>query len=159
MSDQPRIVYADSDLESCRFLETLLTGLYQLPTTAVTDPTLVLELSAHNPFDLYILDYCFPETTAVEVCRSLRALQVHSPIVVYSALDRDIDRRLAAEAGAELFFSKPDDLPRLGPEIFRLLNFGPVARSPWPDHPKISTNGRISESSRFKLPRKSSGIL
>lgn len=159
MSHQPRIVYADSDLESCRFLETMLTDLYQLPTTAVTDPTLVLELSAQEPFDLYVLDYCFPQTTAAEICRSLHALQVYSPTVIYSALDRDIDRRLAAEAGAELFFSKPDDLPKLGPGILRLLNIGPAARTPEPEHPKLGTNGLVNSTSRFKLPRRGSGIL
>lgn len=159
MSNQPQIVYLDSDVESCRFLEALLTDIYQLPTTAVTDPTLLLELSTSRPFDLYLMDYCYPETTAVEICRSIRALAIGSPIVVYSALDRDVDRRLASEAGADLFLSKPDDLPILGSEVRRLLRSRHNEAVRAPEFPSFGMTGHTGRPGRAKLRRKGAGIL
>lgn len=163
MSIQPQIVYVDSDLESCSFVETLLTEVYRLPTVAVTDPTRMLELSADRPFDLYLMDYCFPQTTAVELCHSLRMLNVDSPIVVYSVLDRDIDRRLASEAGADLFLSKPDDLPILGQELFRLLDSRPrrgdFMASRLVGTINLETPSLIKRSRRIRLRRKGAGIL
>lgn len=65
--------------------------------------------------DLIILDLMMPGLSGLEVCRLLKARQdtKHIPIIILSALARDIDKEYARKAGADHYMSKPfltDDL-------------------------------------------------
>ncbi len=59
--------------------------------------------------DLIILDLMMPGMSGLEVCRLLKMRQdtKHIPIIILSALNRDVDREYAKEAGANLYISKP----------------------------------------------------
>ena len=64
-------------------------------------------------FDLVLLDIQLPRRSGIEVCRSLRAAGLRTPIVALSAsvLPEEVAR--TKEAGFELFWSKPISPPDL----------------------------------------------
>lgn len=69
-----------------------------------------LELATKDPPALALLDLTMPgEFDGFEVCRRLRAAGPTSaiPIIVVTALDDDVSRKTAAEAGASAYFTKP----------------------------------------------------
>lgn len=80
------------------------------------------ELMAAGTFDLYIFDqpWRYPLTT-LELCRSVRQNDVKTPILIFSVLTGEIDRRKGLAAGANEFLVKPDDLNRLPETAARLL--------------------------------------
>lgn len=65
------------------------------------------ERRASEHFDLLLLDIQLPKKSGLEVCRSLRARGVRTPIVALSAsvLPEEIARTTAA--GFDVFLSKP----------------------------------------------------
>ncbi len=59
--------------------------------------------------DLVFLDLMMPGKSGLETCRILKgqAKTKHIPVVMFTALGRDIDRKLAVDAGAQGYFTKP----------------------------------------------------
>ncbi|HIH87663.1 TPA: response regulator [Candidatus Bathyarchaeota archaeon] len=59
--------------------------------------------------DLVVLDLVLPRLSGLEVCRLLkgRASTGGVAVVMMSVLNREVDRRLASEAGADGYVSKP----------------------------------------------------
>jgi DNA-binding response OmpR family regulator len=60
-----------------------------------------------RPYDIVLLDYMLPVKSGLEVAAELRARGRHAPILMLTARDSAEDRRLALEAGATDFMSKP----------------------------------------------------
>lgn len=75
-----------------------------------------------NP-DLIILDLMMPGLSGLEVCRLLKQHPVKKdiPIIILSALNRDIDKEYAEKAGADLYLCKPVDIERLLLSVDELL--------------------------------------
>lgn len=59
--------------------------------------------------DLIFLDVILPGMSGFELCRIIRqdAILKDTPVVLVSALGRDSDKKLAKEAGAQLYVKKP----------------------------------------------------
>jgi len=76
--------------------------------TAVDGDEALLKAEAEMP-DLVLLDLVMPGKTGLEVCKILKsqAKTRHIPIVMFTALGRDVDRKLTMEAGADGHFTKP----------------------------------------------------
>jgi DNA-binding response OmpR family regulator len=91
-------------------------------TTTAETPFSAIKLLANQKFDLYILDFQFPEMTGVELCRRIRQNDPKTPILFYTAMARPIDRTEAMNAGATEYLVKPNDLDRLAENVKRLLN-------------------------------------
>ena len=62
--------------------------------------------SSTNP-DLVLLDLGLPDLDGVPVCRLLRAKLPHTPIVIVTARDADIDVVVGLDAGATDYLAKP----------------------------------------------------
>ncbi len=62
--------------------------------------------SSTNP-DLVLLDLGLPDLDGVHVCRLLRAKLPHTPIVIVTARDADIDVVVGLDAGATDYLAKP----------------------------------------------------
>ena len=76
--------------------------------------------------DLIILDIVMPGLSGLEVCRLLKSSEKtkHIPVIISSALSRDIDRKYAEEYGAEAYIVKPfkrDDLLNTVDRLLRQL--------------------------------------
>lgn len=68
-----------------------------------------------EPFDGYILECWLPDLSGSALCRDIRRVEPHAPIVFYSSSSREADRRRALKAGGDAYLCKPFD-----PEPFRL---------------------------------------
>jgi two-component system, OmpR family, phosphate regulon response regulator PhoB len=75
-----------------------------------------LAIASRDPApDLILLDLMLPDTTGTDVCRQLRAREAtrHTPIVMLTAKDDEIDRVVGFEVGADDYVGKPFSLREL----------------------------------------------
>jgi two-component system response regulator MprA len=61
-----------------------------------------------EPFDLYMLDSRLPDVDGFELCRRLRAIDPHAPILFFSGAAFETDKKKGIEAGANAYLIKPD---------------------------------------------------
>lgn len=75
-----------------------------------------------NP-DLIILDIMLPSLDGYKICRMLKFDKnyKHIPIILFSALAQDLDKRLGKEVGADAFIAKPFEPQVLIDKIKELL--------------------------------------
>jgi len=57
--------------------------------------------------DMIIVDLRLPGMNGIDICKQLRAAQVHTPIVVLSAVGEEVDKVLLLEIGADDYVVKP----------------------------------------------------
>ncbi|TAL43388.1 MAG: response regulator transcription factor [Salinibacterium sp.] len=86
----------------------ILDGLTQANIDSLHVSTGAAGLDAMASFspDLVLLDLGLPDMDGTDVCRSIRAAS-HTPIIVVSARDDEIDRVVALEMGADDYVVKP----------------------------------------------------
>jgi CheY-like chemotaxis protein len=77
----------------------------------------------HMP-DLAVLDVMMPDMNGFELCRKLRQppLNATMPIVILTAMNSEIERQHAMEAGANDIWSKPFDMELFRRRIGQLMN-------------------------------------
>jgi DNA-binding response OmpR family regulator len=73
---------------------------------ATADQALSLIQAEH--FDLYMLDGWLPENDGFELCRRMRALDPHIPILFFSGAAYEADKKRGIEAGADAYLTKPN---------------------------------------------------
>jgi len=66
-----------------------------------------LEKALKEKFDLIILDIMLPRMDGLEVCRQIRANNIHTPILMLTAKSEEIDKVLGLETGADDYLTKP----------------------------------------------------
>jgi DNA-binding response OmpR family regulator len=71
-----------------------------------------LEKLAREPIDFMILDIMMPQLDGLEVCRRIRQ-QIDIPILLLSAKDRDLDKIVGLELGADDYMTKPFSVEEL----------------------------------------------
>lgn len=142
MSISPRILYVDDDPEGCALMAYWLHEDFGYDVILAQDGNRAKQCIEQEYFDLYLLDYCLPDVTATSLCREIKVANPAAQIIIYSALDRDVDRSRAIGAGADFYFVKPEQRDLVGSELRRIfgakLRHRPVAAtvefgSP-PDH-------------------------
>jgi len=71
-----------------------------------------------------LLDLVMPGKSGLEVCKVLKGQPKtkHIPVVMFSTLGRDVDRKLSAEAGADGHFTKPFTPEGLTTEVRKHLD-------------------------------------
>lgn len=104
---QPRVLCVDDEEDACEMLSALL-EFSQIETKAVGNAAQALYLIQAEHFDLYLLDAWLPDLDGVELCRRVRALDQHTPILFYSGAAYDDDKKRAFDAGANDYVIKPD---------------------------------------------------
>lgn len=117
----PRILYVDDDVENCEMMTYWIREECGCDISIATDGQHALEMIDREYFDLFLLDYCLPDTTAIELCCKIRTIYPEAPIAIYSALDRDVDKERALAAGANSYLVKPDELADIKPFLDRHL--------------------------------------
>jgi two-component system chemotaxis response regulator CheY len=82
-----------------------------------------LERLSHNPVDLVIADVNMPRMDGINFIISLRKKKAWArlPVIVLSTEKGPQDRQQAAEAGADLYLTKPISPLQLGGHVKRLL--------------------------------------
>ncbi len=66
-----------------------------------------LQTALNGRHDLIILDIMLPEVDGIEICRTLRAKEVRTPIIMLTARSEEIDKVLGLETGADDYLTKP----------------------------------------------------
>lgn len=102
-----RILCVDDDQDAREMLRTLLT-FSRIETESVGTAAQALSLIQAERFDLYLLDAWLPDLDGFELCRRIRAIDPHTPILFYSGAAYDCDKRRGIEAGADAYITKPE---------------------------------------------------
>lgn len=103
---QARVLCVDDDADAREMLSELL-KFSLIETKAVGTAAQALSLIQTERFDLYLLDSWLPDLDGVELCRRMRALDPHTPVLFYSGAAYDDDKESAIEAGANAYVTKP----------------------------------------------------
>ncbi|KUO70197.1 MAG: two-component system response regulator [Clostridia bacterium BRH_c25] len=75
-----------------------------------------LDILNENRIDFIVLDIMMPEMDGLEVCRNIRNTY-NIPILFLSARDRDIDKIIGLEIGADDYMTKPFSIQELTSRI------------------------------------------
>ncbi|MGD9628245.1 MAG: response regulator transcription factor [Pyrinomonadaceae bacterium] len=150
MSVLPRVLYVDDDVENGQMMTFWIREECGFDIAVAVDGAEAFRLIDTEFFDLFLLDYCLPDVTAVTLCEKIRERYPDAPIAIYSALDREIDKQRALAAGADLYMVKPDDLDKVRPFLKKHLDRRTVmAGKPGPSERDTAVFQR-HQRSRFK---------
>jgi DNA-binding response OmpR family regulator len=72
-------------------------------------------------FDAYVVDYWLPDWNGPSLCREIRKIDAHGPVVFYSAAAGDQNRGRALRAGATAYLVKPVEPNELRGKLRALL--------------------------------------
>ncbi|MDB5904550.1 MAG: two component transcriptional regulator [Betaproteobacteria bacterium] len=77
-------------------------------------------------YDMYVLDYWLPDWSGVQLCREIRKVDPHGPVIFCTAAVRDEDRKRAMRAGANAYLGKPIDRVALHAQMVAWLELADV---------------------------------
>ena len=106
MRTEPHILVADDNSDIRELVQHLLqdAGFRVTTTDSGAD---VLQLVTSERFDALLLDHWMPETSGLELCRQIRAVDPGIPILICSGNVTQADRQAAIQAGAQGYVGKP----------------------------------------------------
>lgn len=95
--------------------EGLVAGLKQHNYTVdwVKDGETALRAITHEQFEVIVLDIGLPKQTGLEILKIMRAKNIHTPVLILTALDEFENRVLGLDSGADDYLTKPFDLEEL----------------------------------------------
>ncbi|MDP1854183.1 MAG: response regulator [Candidatus Omnitrophota bacterium] len=119
-----KVLIIDDEVFFLQLVKPLLekAGEYEV-TTLISTKDLIKRINEFKP-DIILLDIIMPDADGIEVCVSLKKEPFvrDIPVVMLSAMSRDIEKKKASEAGADDFIAKPvkkDDLINKIEEVLR----------------------------------------
>jgi len=118
-----RILVVDDEADIVNLLKLILEAEgYEVVPALSGDEALGLA-EAEAP-DLVMLDLMMPGKSGLETCRTLKTQPKtkNIPVIIFSALGREVDKNLTAEAGANAHLAKPFNNVGILTEIKRCLN-------------------------------------
>ena len=101
---QPRIVFAEDDLNLAELIRTFLER-HELSVITVADGRDVIATVLREQPDLLLLDIMLPNMDGLSICQQLRA-QYDRPIILFTANDTEIKHILGLELGANDYIVK-----------------------------------------------------
>lgn len=119
MSPRPRVLCAEPSADVCSMLHALL-DRHGFDSDSASTVAEAVEKAGGGDYCLYIVDDDYRDGTNIELIRRLRALTPHVPVLVYSSLSFEANRRDAARAGAVSYIVKPGEIERLVDAVVRL---------------------------------------
>lgn len=136
-------------------LVTLL-RLALIEAKAVGTAAQALSLIQAEPFDLYMLDGRLPDIDGFELCRRMRALDSHIPILFFSGAAYAADKQKGIDAGANDYLIKPNisDLVRSIKQLMSREIPQPVAQEigSWAEVLPVSPAGNTSTLGQLRPP-------
>jgi two-component system, OmpR family, response regulator len=101
-----RILLVEDQVKLARLLQQ---GLREEQIVADVAPTGQdgVWMATEHPYDVVVLDVMLPDLDGLEVCRRLRAVDDHTPVLMLTALGAVPDRVAGLDAGADDYLLKP----------------------------------------------------
>jgi len=115
-----QILCVDDHDDTCFMLSALL-GRAGYEVWSASGVAEGLRLAASRRFDLYVLDNMFADGDGLDLCRRIREFDGVTPILFFTGLAQQTDRRRGLDAGAQEYLIKPNDLDRLVETVTRLI--------------------------------------
>jgi len=103
-----KILVVDDEPDILEITKTILEmAKYQVVTASNGDEALQ-KVETETP-DLILLDLVMPGKSGLETCKALKSdvKLKHIPVIIFTVLSRDVDRKLTEESGADGHFTKP----------------------------------------------------
>lgn len=106
-----------------RIANSIKKGLEQehFAVDAVYTGTDGFDLASSEEYDVVILDRLLPGMDGIEICRKLRAQQIHTPILVLTAKGQIQDKVEGLDSGADDYLTKPFSFEELLARIRALI--------------------------------------
>lgn len=126
--------------DEVRLAETVRRGLIAegFVVDVVHDGSQGLFSAEVNDYDVLVLDIMLPGMNGYDVCRTLRAAGVWTPILMLTAKDGEYDQVDAFDLGADDYLTKPFSFVVLVARLRALIRRGA------PDRPTVLTAGDLS---------------
>ena len=103
---RPRILSVDDHDDTLLLLEVML-GARGCSVTSASSVVEGLKLAKDKDFDLYLLDFKFPDGTGKELCERIREFDRYTPILFFSGSHPALQQE-ALSCGAQGYVMKPD---------------------------------------------------
>ena len=114
-----RILHVEDDEDTRKLVECIFHGKgWQV--VSVENATSAFKLAAAGGFDLYLIDNWIEGDTENALCRGLRSLDPHTPILFYSGAVFPSDVTSALASGDQGYLAKPCTPEALVEEILKL---------------------------------------
>ncbi len=93
--------------------------------TSTTGGDALYRLKTYS-YDLIVLDWQLPDLTGVDICRELRRLKSHTPVLMMTAKREMDEKETAFDAGVDDYLTKPFNLKELLVRVRAILRRGPL---------------------------------
>ena len=126
-----RVLIVEDDVKIADLVEIHLTDL-DCALDRAEDGQSGLDMALSQLYDLIILDIMLPKLDGLEVCKKVRAKEVHTPILMLTSKSEELDKVLGLELGADDYLTKPFSIREFIARvkaIFRRVELQSVARS------------------------------
>jgi CheY-like chemotaxis protein len=115
-----RILHVEDDEDTRTLVAFILHG-EGWQVVSVQNSTSAIKLAASGGFDLYLIDNWIEGDTENALCRGLRSVDPHTPILFYSGAVFPADVASALASGAQGYLEKPCTPEALVEEILKLI--------------------------------------
>lgn len=126
--DHGHILIVDDDPQ-IRLLVARFLQRHGYQVAGAQDGRAMMDVLAHTPIDLIILDLMLPGRSGVELCHDVRATS-QVPIVMLTARSEETARIMGLEGGADDYVTKPFSPRELLARVRAILRRSRAARSP-----------------------------
>lgn len=116
-----RHILCVDDNEDIRFILSAFLGRAGYQVRTASGVVEGLRLAESERFDLYVLDNRFADGAGLDLCHRIREFDSATPILFFSGLAYDSDRRCGLDAGAQDYLVKPNDLDKLTETVTLLI--------------------------------------
>lgn len=146
------ILVVDDDLRLRDLLERYLSSQGFNVRGAAHAAAMRRELAEHH-VDLIVLDLMLPDADGLQLCRTLRAEGVDTPVIMLTAKGDDVDRIVGLEIGADDYLGKPCNPRELVARIRAVLRRKPraVVGAPQSDQASVAFGRFIFEPATRQL--------
>lgn len=83
----------------------------------------------HNEYSLILLDVMLPNMSGFEICRTIRAKGIETPLILLTAKGEEIDKVRGLELGADDYITKPFSLMELLARVKAVLRRSDMSTS------------------------------